>query len=181
MSNFSSTIRTSTKRFRKVRSSNSISSMHTDLQHRIDQLNVRIDDLHVQLSPPPPSITKISSPSAPTHLLESPSSLTATNGFHHTSKRQVNNIQKKKEQELCKQILRSFVLIDEKKSRSLFFSYTISSHAGYHRFFFLDEGQMRADSYFSPSTILRSLQFNLPRCHSISVQFQSFELLNRHR
>lgn len=56
---------------------------------RIDQFNLQIDQLQTQLSPPPPASsltqTRISSP-------------TATNGFHHSSKRQVNNA-------LCKLII----------------------------------------------------------------------------
>ncbi len=58
---------------------------------RIDELNLRIDNLHIQLSPPPPSsVMKISSPTVDSSFL------TPTNGFHQSSKRQVNNIKKKK-------------------------------------------------------------------------------------
>ncbi|CAF2417551.1 unnamed protein product [Rotaria sp. Silwood2] len=55
---------------------------------RIDQLNLRIDNLHIQLSPSPPSSTaiKISSPTT-TRILD-PSSVTTTDGHHHASKKQ---------------------------------------------------------------------------------------------
>ncbi|CAF1012011.1 unnamed protein product [Rotaria sp. Silwood1] len=55
---------------------------------RTDQLNLRIDNLHVQLSPPPPSSTvmKISSPTT-TRILD-PSSVMTTTGHHHSSKKQ---------------------------------------------------------------------------------------------
>lgn len=43
---------------------------------RIEQLNIRTDNLQIQLTPPPP-------PPPPT---------TTTNGYHHSSKRQVNNL-----------------------------------------------------------------------------------------
>jgi hypothetical protein len=67
------------------------------------------------LSPPPPSsIMKVSSPTI-TRTVDA-SSVTATNGFHHSSKRQVNNIKRR----VMQTDLSIFVLIDEKKCR--FFS-----------------------------------------------------------
>ena len=57
---------------------------------RIDQFNLQIDQLQTQLSPPPPPASSLTQ----TNI----SSPTATNGFHHSSKRQVNNA-------LCKLII----------------------------------------------------------------------------
>ncbi|CAF4272178.1 unnamed protein product [Rotaria magnacalcarata] len=57
---------------------------------RIDQSNLRVDKLHVQLSPPPPSsiVMKSSSPTS-TRIL-GPSTVTTINGHHHhhSSKKQ---------------------------------------------------------------------------------------------
>jgi hypothetical protein len=134
--------------------------------YRIDQLNIRIDNLHIQLSPAPPpppsSIMKVSSPTI-TRTVDA-SSVTATNGFHHSSNRQVNNIKRR----VMQTDLSIFVLIDEKMCR--FFS-ILSIHTLNVAFFY--EGQTRADSYFSSSTTTAHYT-SICRCRSISVHRSFF-------
>ncbi len=163
-------IRTSLERYRKR---NEKIYFYLRNIFRIDHLNLRIDNLYTQLTPlSSSSVMKISSPTT-TRILDSSSVTTpSTNGFHYSSKRQVNNIKKKS-------YANNFVLIDENKCR---FFFSILPIPILNVVFFTRDKR-------EPTVIFLRLQFSLIRIQFVVVVqylytarfdffLHSFELLN---
>ena len=135
--------------------------IHSALE-KIEELNMRIDQLQMQLSPPPPppppsssSAMKISSPTS-TRILD-PSSVTTSNGFHQSSTRQV----KKRKSYANRSFVLNFVLIDENKCPVFLFLYQSIHLWNVFAFFSSSSSSSR-----EPTVIFLRLQFSL-----ITIQF----------